>query len=191
MELRTRRRVTAVVVPVVALVVATTLLLRPEWLFPIADAGRSGSTAVALPATTQPGPDPSPGLSPQQVVKIQMEAMKGNDATDAGIAVVFKFASPANQQMTGPLERFAKMVRAPAYLPMLNCKSVEYGWPEVRGGRARVLVKVVGGGGEVALYWFVLSRQDEGAYKDCWMTDGVIRVEPGQLEEAEEKGFAA
>ena len=147
--------------------------------------------AAAGPATTQPGPEPSPQLSPQQVVKIQMEAMKGNDERDGGIAVVFKFASPANQQTTGPLERFAKMVRAPAYLPMLNCKSVEYGWPQVRGGQARVLVKVVGEGGDVALYWFVLSRQDDAPYKDCWMTDGVIRVDPKQLEEDEDKGIAA
>ena len=35
--------------------------------------------------------------------------------------------------------------------------------------------------GEEVVYHWVLSRQSEGEYKDCWMTDGVLPVQhPGE-----------
>jgi hypothetical protein len=127
-------------------------------------------------ATTQPSPD----LTPDQVVQVQMEAMKHNDrpARDVGIAKVFKFASPGNREQTGPLEKFTAMVKNPVYGPMLNCKSVRYGPVEIDNGQAHQLVKVTDAGGQEAWYIFILSKQTDAPYKDCWMTDGVIRVEP-------------
>ena len=51
---------------------------------------------------------PDPALTPEQVVRIQLEALRNNDAGDRGIAVAFRFASPGNRQNTGPLPRFKK-----------------------------------------------------------------------------------
>jgi hypothetical protein len=50
---------------------------------------------------------PRPELSPEQVVQYQAEALQHNDEpkTDAGIERAFRFASPSNKQMTGPLEK--------------------------------------------------------------------------------------
>ena len=151
-------------------------------LYGFRNARPSGPRAVGNapdPApTTQPSPDPSPKLTPEDVVRIQMEALRTNDAADAGIATAFKFASPGNKQMTGPVERFGRMVRTPAYALMLNCRSVAYVKPQIDGDHARQLVKVVGGGGETVYYLFILTKQGDGEYKDCWMTDGVT---PGDV----------
>ena len=38
---------------------------------------------------------------------------------------VFAFASPANQAATGPVERFASMLRTPAYEPLLRHRSAD------------------------------------------------------------------
>ena len=61
-------------------------------------------------------PVPKPELTPEQVVEIQVEALRKNDVPtpDAGIATTFRFASPGNRKVTGPLERFAPIVKAPA-----------------------------------------------------------------------------
>ena len=123
---------------------------------------------------------PKPELKPDEVVRTVIEALKANDDKDGGIAITFDFASPANQEMTGPLERFIPMVKSPAYAPMLNHKSAEYGKLQVRDDLAQQLVTIVDAEGNEAAYVFRLSKQADGDRKGCWLTDGVIRVEPGQ-----------
>ena len=43
---------------------------------------------------------------------------------------------------------------------------------------AEQTVTLIAADGDVATYLFRLSKQRDGEFKDCWMTDGVIRVEP-------------
>jgi hypothetical protein len=123
---------------------------------------------------------PSPDFSPAQVVRLVMEAMQHNDlpAVDAGIATAFAFASPGNKRQTGPIERFVKMVKGPAYKPMLDFRSIEYGPLTIEGDGAQQLVTLIDAADRPASYVFTLSRQGDGRYKGCWMTDGVMRVAP-------------
>lgn len=123
-------------------------------------------------------PQPNPTLSPEDVVKIQLEALQHNDTPtkDAGIAVAFRFASPANQTMTGPLEKFVLLVKNPLYRPMLNYKKLERDKIEISGDEARQRITVITANDERISYVFTLSKQKEGQFKNCWMTDGVERV---------------
>jgi len=140
-------------------------------------------------STTQPSagdmnaPSPKPELTPDQVVRIQVNAMKDNDkpAPDAGIATTFRFASPGNKQKTGPLEQFIKMVKGPEYGILINCQSAEFGDPHVVENVAKQFVRITGPKGDEALFMFVLSKQDTGDFKNCWMTDGVIRLRPEEF----------
>ena len=126
-----------------------------------------------------PPPAPTPQLTPSQVVKVVMAALQANDATDSGIRVTFSFASPGNQQVTGPVDRFIPMVKGPAYAPMLNHKTATVREVTLKDDQAAELVTVIDAAGHAAYYVFQLSKQHEaGPLKDCWMTDGVIRVEP-------------
>jgi hypothetical protein len=136
------------------------------------------------PSTTlsEKRPVPSPALTPAQVVRLVLDALKNNDAADSGIAVTFDFASPLNKEMTGPLARFIPMVKNPAYRPMLNHRSAQVGTVLVRDDQAQAVVELVDERGEPAAYIFRLSRQpDDGEPPNCWLTDGVIRVEPGRV----------
>src|SRR5450432_2438956 len=87
--------------------------------------------ADSAPPATQPATSkvakPGPGLGADAVVRIVMQALQQNGADDVGIETTFRFASPGNKQVTGPLEHFRKLLRMPDYLPMLNFKTVEYG----------------------------------------------------------------
>jgi hypothetical protein len=127
---------------------------------------------VLLRGETSPQPDPS--LSPGNVVRIQLEALRTNDSTDAGIAVTFGFASPANKASTGPLPRFVDLVKSPPYEPMLNFLGVEYLPIETSGSLARLRVRLTGRGGQVVRYAFYLSKQTDPPYEGCWMTDAVV-----------------
>jgi len=148
-------------------------------------AAEAPTTQPALPSpkgaiTVQ---KPSAEFSPHEVIRIQLDALQHNDdpTPDSGIAKVFEFASPGNRAQTGPLPKFTAMVKGPAYLPMLEHKSAVYGPLQSDDHNAQQLVKITASDGTEAIYLFILSKQTDGTYKDCWMTDGVVRVKPEDL----------
>ena len=116
--------------------------------------------------------EPAPELGPDEVVRIQLEALRANDASDRGIATCFRFASPSNKQVTGPLQRFATMIKQGAYALMLAYANIDYEPIEVVEDRARQRVHLTGGG-IVGTYVLYLSRQQHKACKGCWMTNSV------------------
>ena len=115
---------------------------------------------------------PNPGLSPGDVIRIQLEALRNNDEQDRGIAVAFRFASPANRANTGPLPRFVAMIEQGLYSLMLDFLEADYGPVETVADQARQRVTLTGARTSVT-YWFHLSRQSDAPYTDCWMTDAV------------------
>ncbi|MGI9335862.1 MAG: DUF4864 domain-containing protein [Gammaproteobacteria bacterium] len=126
-------------------------------------------------AYAQAEPVPAPSLGPQDVVRIQLEALRKNDEHDSGIGVAFRFASPANKRSTGPLPRFARMIRNGPYAVMLEFRSAAYEKVQVVDDRARQRVTLVGANGAFGFDFF-LSRQREGDCQGCWMTDAVTVV---------------
>jgi hypothetical protein len=147
----------------------------------------SMSASIAFADGQRPGvdpkgpttlPSPKPELSPKAVTKIVLDALSKNDANDTGIKTTFKFASPGNQQATGPIERFIPMVKSPQYAPLVNSRSVEVRELTVDEDSAAELAVVTDSNGDKAFFIFQLSKQADGDLKDCWMTDGVMRVEP-------------
>jgi hypothetical protein len=118
---------------------------------------------------------PRPELSPQEVVRYQVAALQQNDdpKSDAGIERAFRFASPSNKQVTGPLENFVQILKSPAYSSLLYSRSSSIVGSEVSGDQAKVAVKVVAADGRELTYVFVLSKQNEGDFNNCWMTDAV------------------
>ncbi len=138
-------------------------------------------TAPLVACVAGSGSHPDASLRPSEVVRAQVEALAHEDSD--GIAVAFRFASPANKEVTGPLERFTDIVRAPAYRPMLGHLEAVFGPVHVDGGYAAQLVEIVAADGSRHTYLFELSRQRGGRFDGCWMTDSVVRLgsepEPG------------
>ena len=135
-------------------------------------------------------PEPSPELSPREVVQLQVEALGTNDEpfAEAGIEAAFNFASPANKRATGPLERFRTLFDTPAYGPMIDHASATYSQVEVEGRTAQMGVLLdTEDGGQVG-YLFQLSKQTAPPHEACWMTDSVMRVEVGDAGKQTTKG---
>lgn len=144
-------------------------------------AARYVDSSIAAPAELSAAP--SPQLTPDQVVGIVLGALARNDqpVKDHGISVTFAFSSPANRAFVGPIESFADLVRDDTYRPLLNHRHASRGPAHVNGERATVRVVVTTSAGERVAYLFALSMQTDGAYKNCWMTDGVTREPPSPL----------
>jgi len=137
------------------------------------------ATVAPVVADDLPQTKPDPSLSPQDVVSIQIEALRNNDTPyeNRGIEVTFNFASPANKRMTGPIERFAAMVRNPIYAPMINHRTAKYGKLMIEGEFASIDVILISEDGAYVGYRFTLSRQHGNQYEGSWMTDAVVPFE--------------
>jgi hypothetical protein len=121
---------------------------------------------------------PNPSLSPQQVVEFQLDALRHNDepTADAGIQRSFRFASPSNRLVTGPLSRFSDIVHSAPYSALLGAQSSDVRGVILQGSEAKVYVTVTSANGSQLNFLFMLSRQGQGDYRDCWMTDSVMKL---------------
>lgn len=117
---------------------------------------------------------PNPELSPQQVVLFQLRALQS--ASDEGIAATFRFASPANRKITGPLEKFSRLFESSQYQPMINHQSAEVKLINSDEQTAELQASLIDSSGNVHRYQFRLSKQKSAPFVDCWMTDAVMAV---------------
>jgi len=142
---------------------------------------RESPDLISMAATSDSLPQPTPDLSPKEVVRVQVEALADNDEPypDAGIEAAFRFASPANKEATGPLDRFRTLFDTPNYGPMIDHEAARYSEPQVEGRQARMGVILTTSDGERIGYLFRLSKQARAPHEDCWMTDAVIPVSVG------------
>jgi len=137
------------------------------------------SASVKKPDAQNDQPAPKPDHKPEAVVAFQLEAMRKNDSPtpDSGIKTAFRFASPENRLVTGPVEKFISLVKNPLYRPLLNHKEATLEVIRVVNNAAQQRVRVTTADGDVVFFIFTLSKQESGEYKDCWMTEAVEREE--------------
>lgn len=121
-------------------------------------------------------PSPDPSHEPERVVALQLEALATNDDPfeNAGIAVAYNFASPANRRATGPFDRFVQMVTGPRYAPMVDHVEATTGPMERDGDRAEQRVTLTGPDGRTVTYAFGLSRNRPGELDGHWLTGRVL-----------------
>lgn len=133
---------------------------------------------------------PSPSFSAEEVVKIQLEAFKNNTELDdhQGIRQAFRFASPANQDYTGPEDHFVAMMNADKYSGLLNANDYIIEKIFVEDNMAHFRVTIKNRKLKDAVFIFVLSKQKDNDFQDCWMTDSVVSEDE---ENSEAEGISA
>ena len=118
---------------------------------------------------------PNPGINPIEVVEVQLFALQSNDENnDLGIQQTWEFAHPRNKMATGPLPKFATMIRTPAYSILLN--NLKFETKEIfnDGKNASVAVRIEARNNKAYTYLWMLEKVDaEGSLKGSWMTTGV------------------
>ncbi|MEO8268488.1 MAG: hypothetical protein ABI557_02135, partial [Aureliella sp.] len=117
---------------------------------------------------------PKPSLTPEDVVREQVESLRGGVANSEALMTCFSFASPSNRELTGPFQRFAKLVNAEPYRQIGVCREYQIGRAMFEGSAAHVLVSILSDDGQGLAFEFLLSKQSNSPYRDCWMTDGVV-----------------
>lgn len=171
---------------------------KPYHTYPIAFSSGSGALfrafsllillALSMQSLAQSEPidnllsgtqNPDKQFTPQQVVQIVVQSLQQNTADDAGIATVFRFASPGNKRATGPLSRFSQMIKR-GFPDMLNHIGARYEPMEITGNTAVQAVWLQTRDGQEYGYAFQLGKQSGGETDGAWMTDAVVPLGKGK-----------
>lgn len=134
----------------------------------------TGATLAQAPVL-----QPSPELSPEDVLSTQLKALSESEndpATNSGVARVWAFAHPANRIVTGPLARFALMLQSPAYRPLIGHRQHHMRRVALSETKAQFAVKVTSSDGDVYGYSWNLGKVGSGDYQGMWMTTSVMLV---------------
>lgn len=171
-----KRLVTRAIVGVLYLGTALSLAM------PVAFADISGRVEAVDGANTEINTEiktatlfqPNPDWQAREVVSIQLNALKDNDSPtkDSGIEQVWAFAHPQNKSMTGPLPRFAQMIRSPGYAVLVDHRRHEISEVRETLNNAVFLVRVLARDGSFYGFQWQLRKAALEA-GPSWMTTRV------------------
>jgi hypothetical protein len=117
--------------------------------------------------------NPSKGLKPYNVLKIQLEALKKNNQKDEGIRQTWIFAHPDNKKVTGPYERFKTMIYGEQYKHLLNHASHKIELVMNNTDRFIYKIEILTNEKQLFFYeWHVQKGSDKNC-KNCWFTSVV------------------
>ena len=123
---------------------------------------------------------PNISLKPFDVVSIQLSSLQRNNIPfkDAGIEQVWEFAHPNNKIMTGPLEKFKKMIYSKSYQMLIEHENSEITILSESTNRSVYKVYILSSDKKKYSYiWQVEKVQTEGDLKNCWMSTSVSAPE--------------
>ena len=124
---------------------------------------------------------PTSDIKPTEVVKIQLLGLQKNDLDykDSGIEQTWNFAHPNNKKVTGPLDKFKKMIKGESYQMMINHLSHTITKLGSSDKWAQFEVIILD---KEKIYhkfnWQVEKYLSEGPLKDCWLTTMVSNPIP-------------
>ena len=118
---------------------------------------------------------PDPNMSAKRVVEIQLIALQQNDSpsVDAGIVQTWNFAHPDNKRYTGPLARFAAMVKSPYYRDMINHSQHTIKSIVTTNQYALFKVTIISKDNVKSSFKWELMKAKTGSLNGAWMTTSV------------------
>ena len=124
---------------------------------------------------------PNVNIDPKKVVLIQLNALMKNDSPykDRGIEQTWEFAHPNNQRMTGPLDRFKRMLKGASYSMLIDHK--ENTVTEIYKSSTMATYEVVVLDKDKQYFkfkWKVEKNNEVGKLLDCWLTTAVSQPIP-------------
>ena len=116
---------------------------------------------------------PNNTISPKEVVKIQLSGLQQNDLKykDSGIEQTWNFAHPNNKKVTGPLDKFKRMIKGDSYQMMIN--HLSHNITKLGSGENWAQFEVILLDKDKIYHkfnWQVEKYETDGPLKDCWLT---------------------
>ena len=115
---------------------------------------------------------PAENLTAYDVVKIQLNALKNNNKPNknAGIKQTWVFAHPENKKITGPYERFKKMLLGDQYSFLLNHESHKIKLIMNSKNLYIYNVELISSDKKMYFYEWHLEKNSTDECSSCWFT---------------------
>ena len=115
---------------------------------------------------------PAENLTAYDVVKIQLTALKNNNKPNknAGIKQTWVFAHPENKKITGPYERFEKMLLGNQYSLLLNHESHKIKLIMNSKNLYIYNVELISSDKKMYFYEWHLEKNSTVECSSCWFT---------------------
>ena len=124
--------------------------------------------------------EPNISLKAIDVLEIQLNSLQRNNIPfkDAGIEQVWKFAHPNNKKITGPLEKFKKMIYSENYEMLIGHENSEITVLSENSNISVYKVFILSNNKKKYSYiWQIEKVLQEGDLLNCWMTTSVSNPE--------------
>ena len=116
---------------------------------------------------------PNEKLSPYDVVKIQLDALKKNNKEDDGIKLTWLFAHPDNKKITGPYERFRIMIYGQQYRHLINHSSHKINLITNSPNTYVYRIEILSEDKKLFFYEWHVQKATNGDCNKCWFTSAV------------------
>ena len=119
---------------------------------------------------------PNNGIEPYQVVKIVLRGLKNNDIPkkENGIEQTWEFAHPNNKAITGPLDKFKKMIYSESYKILISHQSTE--------------ITILKETKDISVYKVTVLTKNKKKYYYIWQVEKVLSE--GKLKRSGEKVYS-
>ena len=116
---------------------------------------------------------PKSDIKPDRVIEIQLSGLQNNDFIykDSGIEQTWNFAHPNNKKVTGPLDKFKRMINGDSYQMMIN--HLSHPITKLGSGENWAQFEVILLDKDKIYHkfnWQVEKYEADGPLKDCWLT---------------------
>ena len=116
---------------------------------------------------------PNSDIKPDRVIEIQLSGLQNNDLIykDSGIEQTWNFAHPNNKKVTGPLDKFKRMIKGDSYQMMIN--HLSHTITKLGSGENWAQFEVILLDKDKIYHkfkWQVEKYTADGPLKDCWLT---------------------
>jgi len=118
---------------------------------------------------------PSKNLTAYDVIKIQLNALKKNNMPNknSGIKQTWVFAHPENKKITGPYERFQKMLLGDQYKVLINHESHKIKLIINSKNKYIYNVELISSDKKMYFYEWHLEKSTTKNCNSCWFTTSV------------------
>ena len=123
---------------------------------------------------------PNISLKPFDVLMIQLNSLQNNNVPykNAGIEQTWVFAHPDNKKITGPLEKFKKMIYRESYKMLIEHENSEITILSENLNTSTYKVFILSSDKKKYSYiWQIEKVQQQGDFMNCWMTTSVSNPE--------------
>ena len=118
---------------------------------------------------------PSKNLTAYDVIKIQLNALKKNNMPNknSGIKQTWVLAHPENKKITGPYERFQKMLLGDQYKVLINHESHKIKLIINSKNKYIYNVELISSDKKMYFYEWHLEKSTNKNCNNCWFTTSV------------------